>query len=105
MENPDGNKIPYYPDFSVSASYGYDFNNGLLGKIIAEYQTKRYTDLENQNALEAFFDLGLLLQYRFENNIMLSVQLQNILNNNKFIWQGYQEKPFDITFGASYLFN
>ena len=36
---------------------------------------------------------------------MLSLLLENILGTKNYLWEGYQEKRFDITLGASLLFN
>ena len=84
---------------------GYDFNNGLFGKINLEYQSSRYTDLQNAEKVEGFFDAGIELEYRFENNISILFQLNNLLNQKKYFWEGYKRKPLDAVLGINFLFN
>jgi hypothetical protein len=105
VKDSDGNKIPYYPRAKASLAYGYNFSKSIMTKLTLEYLSKRYTDLENTSSVNSFFDLGFLIEYKFENNILLNLEINNILNDNYYFYEGYQQKPFDITFGVSYLFN
>ena len=105
VNNSANQKIPYQPDVATSVSYGYDFNNGLFGKITLEYQSARYTDLANTQKIKGFFDAGIELEYRFENNISILFQLNNLLNQKKYFWEGYKRKPLDAVLGINFLFN
>jgi hypothetical protein len=105
VNNSAKNKIPYQPEVITSFSYGYDFQNGLSGKINLEYQSKRYTNLENTTTLGGFFNAGVELEYRFGNNISILFQLNNLLNQKIYFWEGYKRKPLDAVLGINFLFN
>jgi len=105
VENSEGNRIPYYPAARGSFAYGYEFSKEIMAKLSLEYLSKRFVNIDNSNSVKSLFDLGLLLEYKFRNNLMLSLLLENILGTKNYLWEGYQEKPFDITLGASLLFN
>jgi hypothetical protein len=35
-------------------------------------------------------------------NMELNIDLQNILNKDNFMWNSYDEKPFDVLIGFNY---
>jgi len=105
VENSEGNRVPYYPAVRGTLSYGYEFNTELMAKLSLEYLSKRFVNIENTNSVKSLFNLGLLLEYKFWNNLLLSLELENIFGVKYYLWEGYQEKPFDITLGASLFFN
>ncbi len=105
VNNSSNERIPYQPVIDASVSYGYDFNNGLFGKINLVYQSERYIDLQNTRKLSGFFDAGVELEYRFQNNISILFQLNNLLNQKIYYWEAYKRKPLDAVLGINFLFN
>jgi hypothetical protein len=105
IENSDGRRIPYYPNFDASISYGYNFNNSLKADLTLNYLSDRYADIENKTRLNGFFDLGFKLTYKIQQNFMLTFSLENIINTKKIIWEGYQEKPLDAAIGLNFFFD
>ena len=105
VNNSAKKRIPYQPDVATSFAYGYDFQNGFMGKLKLEYQSRRYTDLENTSTIGGFFNAGLELEYQFGNNISILFQLNNLLNQKIYYWEGYKRKPLDAVLGINFLFN
>ena len=105
IENSNGNKIPFYPNFKASLSYGYDFRNGLRADISVKYLSDRYADLQNTVKLKSFFNLGFKITYMLKEQFLLTLEVENILNKKIYLWQGYQEKPLDASIGFNFFFD
>ncbi len=105
IEDDENRKIPYYPYLKGSLSYGYDFSNGLQADILLWYLSDRFADLDNEIELKSFFNLNFKLTYKIKEQFLIKLHLENVLNTKRFIWQGYQEKPFDVALGFSFLFD
>jgi len=105
IKNSEGSFIPYHPKTKAALTYGYDFKNGLNGEATLEYISGRFTDITNSSSLESFFIAALKLEYKLKSQIMLSLQVTNLFNTKRYLWEGYQEKPLDLIFGVNFLFN
>ncbi len=105
IKNSDGSFIPYHPKYKAALTYGYEFNNELKGEASVEYLSRRYTNISNSNSLKPFFNANLKLEYKFKSQILFSVQVTNLFNTKRYLWEGYQEKPLDLIFGVNFLFN
>jgi hypothetical protein len=98
----DGNLIPYLPVFSLNAAYNYKFENGLSSTVRLDYQSKRYADIKNEISIGDYFDLGLSFIYSFKPNIDLTLDINNLLNQKNYFWNGYKEVPLNIIIGINY---
>ena len=98
------NQIPYHPEITASAAYGYNFANGLNVKSELEYNSEVYTSLENSEKLPQSIDLSVSLGYNIYDNLMLTLDLQNILGRKNYFLRYYESKPFDIIAGVEYKF-
>lgn len=98
----DGNLIPYLPVFTLNAAYSYKFQNGLTSIARLDYQSKRYADIKNEISIGDYFDLGLSFIYSFQPNLDLTLDINNILNQNNYFWNGYKEVPLNIIIGVNY---
>jgi len=104
VKNSDSKTIPYYPGFKADVTYGYYFIPELKGEAKLNYLSDRYTDPENLVKLSSFWNLGLKITYDIDKYIGVFFELNNILNTKRFIWENYQEKPFDVLVGANFFF-
>ena len=102
VKDKDGNKIPYKPLLNGSLAYGYFFKFGIYSKFKVSYSSTIYTDLQNNNKLPNYLNLSLLLKYRLFENLAITCDLQNILNRENYLLNGYQEKPLDVIVGLEY---
>ncbi|UCH66345.1 MAG: TonB-dependent receptor, partial [Ignavibacterium sp.] len=105
ITNGDGKRLPYYPKFTGNFTYGYELSRGLLGEILFDYYSDRYTDIDNTNKLSSFFNLGVKLTYKIQDSFLIYLEATNLLNRDIFYWKDYKEKPFDLFFGINLLFD
>lgn len=105
VRDNNSNKIPYQPYLTCNFSYGYEFIKGLLGVATIDFQSDRYVDIPNAKKLNAIFNLSLKLSYRLQETFILTLGINNLLNREVYLWNGYQEKPFDFTAGFNLLFD
>ncbi len=107
VQDSDSRKVPYYPGLKASLIYGYNLSEDWKGEVKLNYLSDRYADLENsdERKLPSIFDLGLKINYTIQSNFGVFLELNNILNNKKAIWEGYQEKPIDVLLGINYFFD
>ncbi len=104
VTNKDGKRIPYYPKYKLSLTYGYRWDK-LLIEVPVDYYSNRYTDIANTNKLNSFFNLGLGFTYTLDKSLIIKLNFNNLLNRNIYYWNGYKEKPFEVTAGFNYLFD
>lgn len=97
-----GNKIPYNPMLLGDISYGYEFNFGLYTKARLNFSRFTYTKLSNSQTIPSYFNLGIILKYSLFDDFVLTCEVQNLLNKEYYLFNGYQEKPFDVIAGAEY---
>jgi hypothetical protein len=102
IRDKDGNQIPYQPALNLDASYTYKFNNGLTSIARINYQSKRFADIKNEISVGDYFDLGFSFIYSFQPNLDLTLDINNLLNQKNYLWNGYREVPLNIIFGINY---
>ena len=102
VHDSDGNQIPYLPAFKLNAAYSYKFENGLTSIARLDYQSNRYADIENNVSIGNYFDLGFSFIYSFQPNLDLTLDINNILNQKNYYWNGYKEVPLNIIIGFNY---
>lgn len=95
----NGNFLPYYPEFKVSATYGYYFSSALNAEVNLKYYSISYEDLNNIKHLPSFVDLGFKLNYEFLKQLHFVLQLSNLTNNSDYLWRGYEGLPMNIKGG------
>jgi len=64
--------------------------------------SNRYADIQNNISLGNYFDLGLSFIYSFQPNLDLTLDINNILNQKNYYWNGYKEVPLNIIIGVNY---
>ncbi|UCH66078.1 MAG: TonB-dependent receptor, partial [Ignavibacterium sp.] len=105
ITNGDGKRLPYYPKFTGNLTYGYELSRGLLGEILFDYYSDRYTDIDNTNKLSSFLNLGAKLTYKIQDSFLIYLEATNLLNRDIYYWNNYIEKPFDLLAGINLLFD
>jgi hypothetical protein len=94
--------IPYHPALRAALAYSYNFNFGVQAGVKLDYASKSYVDINNEKEIEPFIDFSLNFSYKFMPNFSLTLQLNNLLNNKNYLWDGYRETPVDIIAGLNY---
>jgi len=65
---------------------------------------RRFADFDNNVVLKSYLDLRFYADYQINSILTAYMNLQNILNEDIFIWQGYKERGLFFNFGVNYLF-
>jgi len=105
LTDKSGNRLPYYPKYKSNLTYGYELSKGWLAEVLVDYYSDRYTDIENSNKLNSFFNLGAKLTYKIQDSFLLKLEVSNLLNRDIFYWKNYKAKPFDLLLGFNFLFD
>ncbi len=102
-KDANGNIIPYEPQAEVSLIYGYNFfNDDLYTEASLNLYSEQYTNIENSNTINPYFNMGLKLKYRIFSNFRLTLELLNLFNHDNYLWNNYKEPPFNLIGGFSY---
>jgi hypothetical protein len=102
LKNSSGNVIPYSPKFKATMSYGYNFGFGLYFEPKLYFASESYTDINNNNKLNSYIDLGAKFAYKFGNNFSLNVKFSNLVDKKNYKWEGYRDAPLDLLAGFTY---
>ena len=98
----DDNHIPYQPVVVSSLEYKYENKGPFAFSVKYMLNYKTYTDILNSDLLADLHDLCVSLEYKFSKNIILQAGVENILDNDNFVWDGYLQKPLDFIAGFRY---
>lgn len=102
VKDSSSNFIPYNPVLTVDAAYSYLFQKKIKGTIKALYLKDIYTNISNTNRIASYFNLGLEIEYRLNNNLSFFAEINNLTDNRNFLYSGYREMPFDLMGGIYY---
>ena len=98
----NGKFIPYYPEWTASLNYGYDFEMGLGVTTSLYYNSETFADLINTQSLNSYIDLGLNFSYKLTPVFSITLKMSNLLNNENYKWLRYKELPLNITGGIKF---
>ncbi len=96
------NGVPNIPMVTVSGVYRRTFGSGIIAEVFAEYFSKRWKDFAHSGANAGYVDVGGQGEYQLLENLRAIVQLDNILNRQYYVWDGYVERPLFISLGVTY---
>jgi hypothetical protein len=96
------NQLPYYPIAEGFFSYGYKLPFNITFESKLKFRSKMYTDLGNSISIAPIFNVGLKLYYPFYENLNITLETENLLNQKSFKWRNYLEPPINILFGINY---
>lgn len=95
-----GKTVPY----SIPMKFAMDYKRKWLKNFGTHfgifYIAERFTDLENQNKLNSYIDLRFKAEYSVSEMLNIFLRLENLMNNNISIWNGYKERGLFITGGV-----
>ena len=96
------NSVPNIPMFTVSGLYRRSFSGGIVAQLFAVYFSKRWKDFAHTGANAGYVDIGGKAEYQLLNNLRAVVELDNILDRQYYVWDGYVERPLFISLGVTY---
>lgn len=98
------NEVPFSPALKFSSSYKRNWSKNFGSELGILYIGERYSDKENKSTLPAYFDLNFAASYRFMKSFTAFVALNNILNNDVYVWSGYKERNLFFNIGLMWQF-
>ena len=101
-EKGSSNIVPNLPSAIISGAFRHSFDNGVMAEASAEYVSKRWTDVAHSNANAGYILVGGRVEYKFLDNVRALVQVDNLLNQQYYVWDGYVERPLFISLGVTY---
>jgi len=101
-EKGSSNSVPNIPSSIVSGAFRHSFENGIVTEVFAEYVSKRWTDFAHSNANAGYVTIGGRGEYKFLENVRALIQVNNLLNQQYYVWDGYVERPLFISLGVTY---
>lgn len=84
-----GNAIPYVPPFALDIAYSHIFAFPLTVSIDADMLSSRNATLDGSQVLPAVTILNAHAEYKLFEQISLTAEVRNILNQTYLIWNGY----------------
>lgn len=98
------NDIPYEPSFKIRADYSKRLLDFLAVKATLQYIGERFANIENSIKLSSYNMFSIGFEYLYNSKFNISLGLQNLLNSNVIIWNGYKEREFNFKLGITYKF-
>ncbi len=100
--NVDEFFLPYHPKINSNLIYAYDMDNGFSFKTKFNIAFETYADILNTVKMENYINIGLSLGYEFSDQLKFTVDFSNLLFRENFIYNFYEDKPFDVLLGIEY---
>jgi outer membrane cobalamin receptor len=98
-----GGTIPYEEKLGIEGAISYKVVKALTINSWAEYIGARRAPSANSD-LSAFVLLNAGAEYQFNDTFGVYAKLLNILGQQYEVWNGYQERPFQIFGGLTIKF-
>lgn len=98
------NQLTYVPTVQFATNYHHNFTKEFGTVIGVNYIGSRYADFENNIKLDGYFDLKLRAEYYFSESLGAFVNLENIFNQEIYIWNGYKQRGLFAQLGVLYTF-
>lgn len=95
-------RLPYEPEMTMFAKYGYEFLPGLTGEFGMNFRGEVNSDINGKKVLNPVFNMLAGAKYRYLAGLTFYVSLENLLGRKDEFWYRYKEKPFDATVGIEY---
>ncbi len=96
--------IPYTVPLLASATYSHKWMPEFNTAIGGSYISSRYADLKNTIQLDGYIDLFFIANYKINEKFNIFIKLNNLLNQNIYIWNGYRERGLFLGAGVLYRF-
>ncbi|MDP1676808.1 MAG: hypothetical protein Q8L88_08045 [Bacteroidota bacterium] len=97
--------LPYIPNFIIGTVYHHFFDFGLHIEAFAEYNSFRFTDFWNsvkRHSNAGFVFSGVKADIELFDQFRGFAELNNLINQQYYVWNGYQERTIFLLLGVSY---
>ncbi len=96
--------VPYIPKLQLSAAYRRTWFKTVATEIGVCYSGKRFADIENDIELDAFINLNALVDIKISDTFTVFGKVENLLNSDVYVWEGYKERGLFVTGGIFWTF-
>ncbi len=94
--------LPYIPKFLIGTIYHHFFDFGLHTEAFVEYNSSRFTDFSNTHANAGYLFTGIKADIELFGQFRGFSEVNNIINQHYYVWNGYQERTIFFLLGVSY---
>lgn len=102
--NDNDKSATYLPEFKASLQYSRLWIERFNTSIGMIYVGERYGDIENLQTLDSYVDLFVNFNYDVTNNFNVFLKMNNLLNQNIYIWENFRERSLFAEFGLLWKF-
>jgi len=94
--------LPYTPKFTIGTVYHHFFDFGLHTEAFAEYNSSRFTNFANTHSNAGYLFAGVKADIELFQQFRGFAELNNLINQHYYVWNGYQERTIFLLLGVSY---
>lgn len=96
--------VPYLPILNTKIVYKYNVNENFYTNLFLNYVGSKFADIENKVEIPAYINLGLDVNYKYDEKMNLFIKFDNILNQEIYIWNKYKERGIFVSLGITWQF-
>jgi hypothetical protein len=100
----NGKTIPYLPAIEASLAYERNWTGKFSSELGLVFNSKRYTDKDNKNSINSYVNLFTKVNYKITDKLKITAELQNLTNNDNFIWKNYKERGVFGSIGINWQY-
>lgn len=94
--------LPHIPKFVIGAAYHHFFDVGLQMEAFAEVNGGRFTDFSNGHTNAGYVSTGVKAEIEMFGQFRAHAELNNLIDQQYFVWNGYKERTVFLLLGISY---
>ncbi len=94
--------LPYIPKFTIGTVYHHFFDFGLHAEAFVEYNSARFTNFTNTHSNAGYLFTGVKADIELFEQFRGFAELNNLVNQHYYIWNGYQERTIFLLLGVSF---
>lgn len=92
--------LPYIPAYSFGSVYHQFFDNGLHVEALAEYVAARKTNFAGSHENAGYVFTGVKADIELMERFRAYAEVNNLLNQHYYIWNGYRERTVYLSLGS-----
>ncbi len=91
MAETNSTQVTYLPELDAKASWSVFWGEDISTQTYAHFIGKRYFSIALEEQLDQYINLGLSINYRLYNHLFINISADNLLNQNIYYYNNYQE--------------
>lgn len=101
-QNDSSHSVPHLPGYTVGAVYHHFFDIGVHAEAFMEFHSSRFTNFSNSHSNAGFIASGIKAEIEMFNQFRGFAELNNLLDQHYYLWNGYRERTVFVMLGISY---